>query len=208
MQGPKVEPLKKWIEFGETPQEGMELYGFSTPAILEGRELKEKILDLLREEKDIGFRKAVILFKEQGGATGDQALKVVREIREDWEKDRRSVQTVLRKEYAYSIDRVFWAFPKDVPKDPRYFKLNVIDVSKFQEPDSKPDDFDPKEFIRQNISEDDLAKLRESLKTMDTEEIAPESKEQVQSDEEWERNAPKAAPRPQKNLRIKRPRKR
>lgn len=136
-------------EFNETPEEGMVLIGFSCNAVLEGRELKQELLDLVTKKDKIGIRDAVALFKSVSFASFDEALRVVKQLAEDFHKVGRNL-TITQKTYPYTINRVFWMHEADMPKnDPRYFKLKVldcknIDLDKYQGTDKK---FDAKAFI-------------------------------------------------------------
>jgi uncharacterized protein (DUF2235 family) len=145
-------PKPKFYEFNETPEEGMILVGFSCSAILEGRELKQVLLDLITKKDKVGIREAVTLFKKESWASFDESLKVVKKLADDFQKLGRA-KTLAQTIYPYTINRVFWMHEKDIPKDPRYFKLDVIDcqdvdLKKYQGTDKK---FDAKNFISEHM---------------------------------------------------------
>ena len=174
--------IPKYVPWGEEPDEGMILMGFSCEAVLEGKELKSKIVEKIREG-ELGFRKAVELFQEEGGAGFDQALDVVKRIRRDIKsKSRKDKSSFMSTPYQYSINRVFWAHEKDMPKnDPRYFKLNIIDcqnidVEKYKNADKS---FNSQQFIK------DYMPQEERKKAFQVAEIAPEDKSGDLEDGSW-----------------------
>jgi len=118
----------KFVEWGKDPEEGMILVGFSGNAVLEGRELKNEIISLVKQ-KEIGFRQAVDLFKEKGQATFDQSLIVVKKIKNDLRR-KDGIKIVMKNRYPYSINKVFWAHERDIPQDSRFFKLDLVDCNK------------------------------------------------------------------------------
>ena len=176
------------IAWGKEPKEGMVLVGFACDAALEGKDLKQEILELLKE-KDVGYRKAVILFKEKGLPSFDEAKRVVNEIKKDFGRER-NAQKVLKKKYVYAINRVFWTEEQNIPpKDPRYFKLNIIDLEKLDLNSYTNEDksFNAEKFIRENLSEKDIAKLEKNRKRgLTHKENAPN--DNISVDNEWHAN--------------------
>ena len=78
--------IPKYVPWGEEPEEGMILMGFSCEAVLEGQELKKRLVSKIREG-ELGFREAVKIFQDEGGAAFDQALDVIKRIRRDFRKE-------------------------------------------------------------------------------------------------------------------------
>ena len=152
--------MNEIIEWGNKPKKGMVLVGFSCTAVLEGKELKQQLIDILNE-KDVGYRKAVIHFKQHGVASFDEAKKVIDEIKIDLGKSK-DVQKVFRKNYNYIINKVFWTYEENIPKDPRYFKLNTIDMEKMDLNGYINEDksFDAEKFIKENLSKEDIEKMK------------------------------------------------
>ena len=102
------------IEWGQKPKEEMILVGFSCNAVLEGRDLKQDILKLL-SEREVGYRRAVLHFKEQSFASFDEAKRVIDEIKTDWGREKNQ-QKVFQKKYSYLINRVFWTYENNIPR--------------------------------------------------------------------------------------------
>lgn len=128
--------MPETIEWGQEPKEGMIPIGLSCYAVLEGKILKQQMIDLISKEKDLGFRKSVELFKQESHATTEESIKVVKQIKEDW--NHKGKNFVLGKEYSYVINRVFWGYEKDIPaNDSRYFKLNLVWADENKENEEK-----------------------------------------------------------------------
>ena len=174
--------IPKYVPWGEDPEEGMILMGFSCGAVLEGRELKEKIISKIREG-ELGFRSAVKMFQEEAGADFDQALDMVKRIRRDLKtRNKRDSSLVISTPYKYTINKVFWAFEFDLPQnDPRYFKLDVIDcknidIEKYENEDKS---FNSEKFIKEHVSD------REKKEFFEINERAPEDKSGDIVDGNW-----------------------
>ncbi len=153
--------MNEIIEWGNKPKKDMVLVGFSCTAVLEGKELKQQLIDILNE-KDVGYRKAVIHFKQYGVASFDEAKKVIDEIKIDLGRNK-DVQKVFRKNYNYIINKVFWTYEENIPKDPRYFKLNTIDMEKMDLNVYINEDksFNAEKFIKENLSKEDIEKMKD-----------------------------------------------
>jgi len=173
------------VEWGQQPKEGMILVGFSCNAVLEGKGLKQELIALLRE-KEVGYRKAVLLFKEKGFASFDESKRVISEMKDDLGRNN-NVQNVLQKKYNYLINHVFWTYEENMPKDPRYSKLNVIDMENIDLNSYVNEDksFDAEKFIRENLSAEDLKKIEKNRnKGLSYQEHAPED-DLTREDNEW-----------------------
>lgn len=134
------------IEFGKEPKEGMVLVGFSGECIIEGREMKEKIAKMFKEG-DVGFRKAVQYVQEDGMACLNDALDVVSRMLDEYKKN--GISGLFKKDYKYELNRIFWCYEEDLPQeDPRYFKMNYIDMRDYSDKDIKSLNFS--EIINKN----------------------------------------------------------
>lgn len=171
------------IEWGNKPKDGMILVGFSCGAVLEGQDLKQQIIDLL-SEKNIGYRNAVKHFKEHGAASFDEAKRIIDEIKSDLGRTK-DKQKVFRKKYNYIINRVFWTYEENIPKDPRYSKLDIIDMENMNLNNYINEDksFNAEKFIRENVSKEDLFKTKK-IKTLAYKEDAPKDDLSL-TDNEW-----------------------
>jgi hypothetical protein len=181
----KVSEKNEIVEWGGKPKKDMILVGFSCNAILEGKDLKQEIIDILNE-KDIGYRKAVMHFKKHGLASFDESKRIIDEIKSDLGRNK-DQQKVFRKKYGYTISRVFWTYEKNIPDDPRYFKLNIIDMENMNLNNYINEDksFNAEKFIRENISEKDIEKIKdESRKQIIYKEDAPKDDMSL-ADNEW-----------------------
>lgn len=176
------------IEWGQTPKEGMVLVGFSSNAVLERKDLKQEILKFL-SGKEVGYRKAVLHFKKQSFASFDEAKRVVDEIKKDWGREKNQ-QKVFQKKYSYLINHIFWTYENNIPSDPRYSKLNVINMEKINLNNFINEDksFDAEKFIRENISKEDIQKIDiNRSKGLMHKESAPEDDLSLE-DNEWNVN--------------------
>lgn len=158
---------KKIIEWGEEPEKDMKLIGFSCEAIIEGKELKDKIFEYLKEG-ELGFRKAVSYLKESTLCSFDQAVEIITKMKKD------TMSIAYGKKYKYVLNRVFWGYEQDMPKnDPRYFVLNIIDCKHIDNnkylDNSKT--FDAESFIKENIKDEDLIKNKLMKKGISITEI-------------------------------------
>jgi hypothetical protein len=147
------------IEFGNQPEEGMVLVGFSSKAILEGIELKKEIIELLKN-KVVGYRMAVNVFMKKALASFDEAKSVIDNIENDLRRTKNE-QLIFQKKYDYNINKVFWTYKENIPKDPRYFQLQVLNVDKDNTNKYVNEDksFNAEKFIRENMSKEDVDKL-------------------------------------------------
>lgn len=176
---------KEIVEWGKNPKEGMVLVGFSCKAVLEGVELKKEVIELLRQKED-GYRRAVILVKNETFASFDDSKKIVDKIKKDLGYDK-NIYKVYQEKYSYNINHVFWTYEEDIPKDPRYSKLNVVDLKSINMNNYVNEDksFDSEKFIRENIPQ---IKLKEKLKqAIVYKEDAPPNKTES-LDNEWNTN--------------------
>lgn len=155
---------KEFIEWGKNPKPGMKLIGFSAEAVLDGREIKDKIFELLKEG-ELGFRKAVNLLRKEALCSFDQAVDIITRIKKD------TKSKAYSKKYKYTLNRVFWSYEKHLPKnDPRYFVLNVLDCSESLEKNENIID-DLQTFINNNISKEDLEKNKKFKKGFEVQEV-------------------------------------
>lgn len=171
---------RTFVEFGEEPENGMKLHGFECQAVIEGRDLKETVIEQLRAG-DVGFRKAVRIVQNTCLASFDESKRIVLEMRDDFKIGRE--REVLKKNYPYTIRRVFWARSDDVPSDPRYFKLDVIDVNSIDPSKFKNDDgsLDIGNFIRQHLSPSEKARIEATKGKIVATEDVPERGDSIDS---------------------------
>ena len=175
--------MSEIIEFGQDPKEGMILIGFSTQAVIEGTELKSELIELLKQKKT-GIRDAARLLQDKAMAPFEEAKRIAEEIAKDL---RSGASVILKKNYGFTLNRVFWGYEKDMPlEDGRYFKLQVLDITDIEKYVSADKSFDVESFMKDNISEEEFAKLKKKKQYFKTEIIAPERKEEISNiDTEW-----------------------
>lgn len=119
---------KRYLEFDQTPDDGMIPIGFSSMASINGVDLKKKIISLMSSEKELGIRKCIDLLISECLCSKQDAGKLMKKIHNDYKNF--GANYVINREYIYQINKIFWGFEEDIPEnDLRYFKLdNVIDV--------------------------------------------------------------------------------
>jgi hypothetical protein len=180
--------MPNYIEWGKDPEKGMSLFGFSCKAVLEGKKLKSEIIGLLKQG-EVGIRKAIAHFKSESLACSDESINVVMRIKQDMKNN--NIDYIYKKSYVYTINRVFWAHDKDVPKnDPRYCKLEIIDCNKINKDKYMKSNrqFDAKNFIK-DFSNPEFLKTKKSKKNFFIKEEIPESNiPNEQIDQEWNNN--------------------
>jgi hypothetical protein len=175
------------IEWGKDPKDGMILIGFSCEAVIEGKDLKRRIVSSLKNSKKLGYRVSVKILMDEAWASFNEAKNVVDEIKKDLSGDRGVEATIINKSYKYEINRIFWGYKEGMPKnDPRYFILNMVDCreiedKKYINPDSS---FNTKRFINENLSEESRKILNLTRNAIETEISAPEINIQ-DNENEW-----------------------
>lgn len=180
--------MPNYIEWGKDPEEGMALFGFSCKAVLEGKKLKDEIIVMLKQG-DLGLRKAINHFKSESLACSEEAISVVMKIKQDIKNGGNDY--VYKKNYVYTINKVFWAFDKDVPKDdPRYCKLEIIDCNKINKDKyiKSNKQFDAKGFIKDFAKPEFLNTKKEKKRFLIKEEIPDSNESNELIDKEWNDN--------------------
>lgn len=177
--------MDKIVEWGQVPDDGMVPVVFSAEVVLEGKDLKRKIIDLLRKGQT-GLRQAISFFSNEGFASLEESKRVISEIKRDLAKGKE--QKVYGAKYYYVLERFFWAYPNSVPKnDYRYAILDLVDIDnldikKYQ----KNNVLDIRKLVKENISTTQKEILKKLKPKMIAEEITTEEKDTASMDKEWQ----------------------
>ncbi len=156
--------MSKIVNWGDDPEEGMVLIGLSYPVVLDGRELKEKMITAIKRGQ-IGIREAINILIKEGHADFDNSKDIVEKMKQELSGKRGGgPNKILRTDYYYNISKMFWAYEEDIPKnDIRYSKLDLVDLNTINEARYlKPDkSFDLEKFISDHTS----LKRKKEIKT-------------------------------------------
>lgn len=105
------------------PHDGMKLYLCLYAAELAGPPLVDRLVNLLSRGGTKAFEEAVEILQQEALCCPDEADRLADHISAEIEEN--GVDEARERPYPFMIRQVRWAYPADVPDDPRFQELDL-----------------------------------------------------------------------------------